>query len=413
MREYRIIKGWRILIYVLTSFSILLYGGLALMFSIPSFNSMTAQLNKSANGDESLLAILFLSMVVIMIVAIIATRKNRIEVTDQSIISIGLIKKTELKFDEIKGFNRQRVRINLIFSIDYISIIPISGKKKIDISSFIENRSHLVTFLNSKITNLDVVEFEVLQKKVEKEYQEILVNNNFGFSIEQRLNKLSKTRLISYILNGVGVFVTLWAIFFPRPYEYAIIICVILPLIILVVIKLSKGLIRVAHSNWSVYPDASYSLFTPGIALYLRAILDFSIDDNSNIWIPAIVITIIFTGILLLFNKHLSFKKGKDLFTICIFLPLIFIYGYGTILTTNCMFDKSEPDMFASEVLEKEISEINSYYLKLSPWGDKVEMQKVSVDSKLYNNLQVGEKVSVYRFKGKFNIPWLVVDQAR
>jgi len=411
MREYRVKKGLRLLVYVLASLGILIYGGLAIILIAPPINTFITERQESM--PEKFLPLLFLIMVPIMVIAIIATKKSKIITTDESIISISLFKKRELKFNEIKGFNRRRIRINLIV-IDYITIIPISGKK-IEISNFIENRSALETFLNSKITNLDKVAFKVLQEKVQKEYNEILTSNQLGFSKEEREDKLKKAHLTAKILNGAGVVVTLWTFFFPKPYEYAIIACISLPLIGLLALKFWKGLIRIDVEKGSIYPSIPFCIAFPGVLLSLRAMLDFSIEDYSNIWILAITIAVVFTSLLIFKNKELSLKTGKSYFTILGFLIFTFAYGYGAIVTTNCAFDKSIPQVFSTKIVDKQISggRYKTYDLYLSPWGTKTEIEKVSIDIDMYRHLNNGDEVSIYQLKGRFDIPWLEVDYAR
>ncbi|MRX69267.1 hypothetical protein SAMN06265349_10446 [Flavobacterium resistens] len=408
MKEYRVKKGIRILIYISASLGILFYG--AFIIDILSPSGTITQ-----SGEEKLwLPPLFMLMIVLMIVAIISTKKRRVIITDESICIIGFLKKRELKFTEIKGF---KTRTNpKIRQLEDIVVEPIDrSKKTIVFKNTIENSSEIKAILASKVIDFDKGKREATDKIIEDEKQEILSNQEFGISSKEREDQLKKARLTSYVLTGVGIFVTFWTIFFPNPYEYAIIACIAVPLITLAVIKFWKGLIRVDGAKNSVYPNATYPLIAPGIALSFRMSLDFSIDDYSNVWIPAIAIAITYTGILLSFSKHLSFKKGKDLFSILWFAIFSFVYGFGTVIATNCVFDKSDPQMFSSEVVNKEMREdkVTSYYLYLLPWNNKTETEKVSIDSDLYDSLNEGDEVSVYLFEGRFNIPWIVVDHKR
>lgn len=413
MKEYRVRKGLRILIYILTSLVMVLYGGLTIALILPPFNTITEQMHASMPGLW--LPMLFIVMIAFMIMAILSTKKRKIIITGESIISISLLGKRELKFEEIKGFNDVVIPRSVV---KYIGVLSKESynKKDITISNLIENIDDLKFQLTSSIENLDLKKIQEAQEKYQNEEKEILKNNDFGLSIEERQGKLKNARLTANILNGAGIVLAVWMFFFPKPYKYALIACIALPLITISVIKFWKGLIRIDAEKGSVYPSAIGAIIIPGIVLALRAILDFSIDDYSNIWLPSILIAVVLTAILIIGNKELSFQKGKEYFTILSIAVFIFAYGYGAVVTTNCAFDKSEPEMFGSQVLEKTISggrKSTSYDLKLSPWGNKIEVEKVSVNSDLYNNLQVGDKVSVYRFKGAFDIPWIVVDYAR
>lgn len=408
MKEYRVKKGLRISIYILASLVLLLYAVMTILVVSPS--------NEFANSDEEklLLPPLFIFMIVLMIVGIIAIAKRKVVITDEAITQIGFFRKRELKLAEIKGVSIGR-NPKIPF-LEHIVIEPIDRKKKsIVFSNMIEDCSGIKSVLTSRLTDLEREKREAVEKIIEDEKQEILANEEFGVSSEEREEKLKKARLTSYILNGIGVFVCLWIVFFPRPYKYAVIACIALPLITLLAIKFWKGLIRVDGAKNSVYPNVIYALIAPGMALSYGVMLDFSIEDYSNVWIPTVIIAIVFTAVLLLFSKYLSFKKGKDLFTILSFVVFTFAYGFGTVLSTNCLFDKSVPKMFVTEVVNKEINEgkVTRYYLYLSPWGKKAEIEKVSIDSDMYRHLNNGDEVSIYQFKGKFDIPWIVVGYAR
>lgn len=247
--------------------------------------------------------------------------------------------------------------------------------------------------------------------------QGILSNEEFGISSEEREDKLKKAHLTAKILNGLGIIVALWVFFFPRPYQYAIITCISLPLIVLLVIKYWKGLIRLDAEKGSAYPSAPVPIMLPGLILSMRAMLDFSIDDYSKLYVPVIVIAVIFTTVLtMIINKEKPNTKAKYFVTILSFLMFAFAYGYGAVVTSNCAFDTSSPQMFSTTIINKKKTEsrkFDSYDLYISPWGIKTEIQKVSINKDLYNQLQEGDEAAVYVFKGKFDIPWIVVDRAR
>ncbi|PWB28386.1 hypothetical protein [Flavobacterium sp. HTF] len=141
MKEYRVKTSVRRLVYTLSLIAILMY----VLLILEEIHGRMPQ--------KGIIA-LFLSMIPIVIISMRATKKNRIIVTGESIISIGLMTKTELKFSEIKGFDTLRFPYKLNV-LEYIRIFSGSGKKYIDISNFIENRNELKSFLNSKITNFD------------------------------------------------------------------------------------------------------------------------------------------------------------------------------------------------------------------------------------------------------------------
>ncbi|PWB28383.1 hypothetical protein [Flavobacterium sp. HTF] len=407
MKEYRVKKGLRLLVNILASLVILFYGGLTIAIIVPPFNTFTEEMQQSMPGWW--VPVLLITMIVLMILVIISIKKRKVIITDESIISISLLSRRELKFNEIKNFN---VFKNPKAPVEHIGISPLnSSKKMINISNLFENSEEIKAILSSKAVDLDAEKKKALLEKIEKEHQEILANNDFGFTVEEREGKLKKTRLFANILNGITAVVMVWLFFYPRPYKYALIACVSLPFIGFLAVKFWKGLIRIDAEKGSVHPTVAFPVIFPGIILFLRVLLDFSIDDYSNIWMPAILISVIFAGFMIAVEKKKPLKKAIYYFSIIGFAVFGFIYGYSAVVATNCVFDNSVPKVFSTTIVNKQVSgsKYTSYDLYLSPWGKKTEIEKISIDSDMYNNLNNGDKVSVYQFKGRFDIPWVVV----
>jgi hypothetical protein len=150
-----------------------------------------------------------------------------------------------------------------------------------------------------------------------------------------------------------------------------------------------------------------------GMGLCLRALLDYNILDYSKVWAPSILIALIFIAIMAIDNKEFKFKNAADYFVIIVFSIFMFGYGFGAVITMNCLYDKSKPETFNATVLNKRISSGKSttYYLELSPWGKQKEIDEVSVSKGLYNRLDKDDKVNIYFMKGQFDIPWFRVTQ--
>ncbi|KAF2339222.1 hypothetical protein [Flavobacterium tistrianum] len=412
MKEYRVKKGLRILMYVLASLVIFIYGGFLIALIIPPFNKTIKEMQDSMPGLW--LPALFLVMIVLMIVSIISIKKRKVIITEESIISITLFGKKELKFIEIKCFN---IFKNPKIPMEHIGIAPLdSTKKNITLSNLFENSEELKSVLRSKIVDLNAEELKAMLEKREKEHKEILTNNDFGFTIEEREDKLKKARLFAKVVNSITSIVCVWLFFYPKPYHYAIITCISLPIIGILSVKFWKGLIKIDSEKESAYPMVAFPIVFPGVILTLRVMLDFSIDDYSNIWIPAILIALVYAAIVISCSKQMSFNNAKGYFSILSYVVFGFIYGYSAVVALNCTFDESEPLLFDSHVISKEINggrKTKSYDLKISPWGNKTEIEKVSVDRELYENVEAGNSVLVYQFKGRFDIPWVVVGYGR
>jgi hypothetical protein len=241
--------------------------------------------------------------------------------------------------------------------------------------------------------------------------EEILTDNDFGRDVEQRGSKLTEARKVAKILNWTGGIVAAWTVFITKPYELSVIAAIIMPIICLFAIKKYKGLIRIDHEKNSAYPTLFYGLIYSGLGVFLRALLDFNIFDYSNIWTPSILIAIAFLAFLIIGNKEFDIKKRKNYLTIAILGGFFFIYGFGSVIFANCIYDKSEPIIYNAKIIEKRISSGKSttYYLKLTPWGTQKESDEVSVNRKEYEQAKINAPVEVYFMKGKLDIPWFEI----
>lgn len=151
------------------------------------------------------------------------------------------------------------------------------------------------------------------------------------------------------------------------------------------------------------------------MGLCLRGLLDYNLFDYSKVWIPSISVALIYIAVLTIGNKAFKFNKAKDYFTIIGISILLFGYAYGAVVTLNCMYDKSKPEIFNATILSKRVSSGKSttYYLKLTPWGKRKEIDEVSMSEDLYNRLDENDQVKIYYMKGKFEIPWFEVTESK
>lgn len=394
------------------SLVILLYGTGATILLIPTDDRLIKL--KEDPTVEKLLTVLFIIMVFMMAFCIVKINKSKIIITHDNIQLIGVFKNTELKFYDIEGFNTTSVS-----KFPFLKFLGIEsktkGKKAIVITNLFENFEEIKSQLRSKVMDLDAEKTKAFEAIVEEEKKKILSNQDFGFSVQDRKNKLKRAEIISKLLMVFTAVLGIWVFFYPKPYKYAIIACISLPIISLVVVQLFRGLIKVNDRDNSAYPSAAFGIIFPGLLLFLRVVTDFSICDYSNAWLPAMAITIVFMGMIIMVSREFSFDCFKSICKILGFTTLIFAYGYSSLISLNCVFDESKPLIYETRIVDKKINggKYRTYDLYLSPWGAKTEIQKVSIDKDFYHQLNYGEEMSIYQFKGKFDIPWLVVDYAR
>lgn len=387
MKEYKLAKGWAIFIWVMAPVLIGLFGFLAVMPFIADEIDITLVL---------ILTPISIGMLTLMVFGLIDVYKGRLIIQEDRLVSIGVFKSKNLKFDEIKGYTVNE---------QYIFVEPnTKEKKRIKISQYIGGYNEILLWLSENYLDLNIVNEQV-------EEQEILNNESIGWSKENREEKLSNARKISKTINWLGGLSFAWTLFYPKPYDYAVLSAFIIPIVALIAVKLSRGLIRIDKKDGSAYPSTIFAFIFPSLGLMLRSFLDYDIFDYSNVWIKAFFVTIAFLFILLFNQKEITFKKKQDYLTVSSLIMFLFAYGFGAVIYLNCNLDKSEPQHYTATILDKRIStgKHTSYYLKLTAWGQQKDIDEVSVEKGLYNRVDIDSEINIYFRNGKLEIPWFIV----
>lgn len=387
MKEYKTSKGWTIFIYLFTP----------VLLSLFIWLLITPFLRGNIFSDAIWILIpISTVMIAVMLFGVIEVYKGRILIDKHSIKSINTFSKIELKFDEIEGYR---------IAGGYIFVEPKSKeKKRIKISSYYGRTGEILFFLSKFVPDLD-------ERNLLNEEKQILNDENFGFNKENRADNLSRARKVSKIINWTAGISAAWIFFYPTPYKYSILIAITIPIIAILVIKFSKGLIRTDEIRGSAYPAVMYAFIYPSLGLTIRAIYDYNIFDYSNVWTITITFTFALLFLLMYKQRELKFKKTLDYISVASFALFLFAYSFGTIIHINCYYDNDKPQSYTAKIIDKKKSTGNStsYFLKLSNQGEQMEIDQVSVGKSLYNRVNVNDNVNINYRKGKFEIPWFTV----
>lgn len=384
-------KGWAILMYICSPLLIALFVFLLFMPLIPS---MKADVSPNAVW---FLAPFSIIMLTIFVIGLLDTIKGKFVIEKSRIYSVTTLSNRELLLHEIKGYRTND---------KFIVVEPKNkDKKNIKISKYFGKTSEITDWLvNNNYPDLDLSQ-EIEERKA------ILKNQEFGWNEAEREKKLLQARRVSKIINIIGSVVGAWLLFYPKPYEFAILPTIIFPIICLFVLRYFRGLIKIDEKKNSAYPSIFWGFFATVMALFLRSLLDFQIMDYSGVWIPLFIIAAIYIVLLLFCTEEARYDKASDYLGAFGVLIIVFSYAYGSFVTVNCVFDQSEPEVFNATILDKTISsgKSKSHYLELTPWGPRTEAERVMVPKSFYESHQIKDEVTVYLMKGKFDIPWYEV----
>ncbi len=390
MKEYKIAEGWAIFMYIGAPLLIGLFGLMLFMPFLPGEDMPVEAL--------WFLAPISLLMIGIMVLGLIDTVTGRFVIDKDRIYTKNVFNNRMLLFTEIKGF-----RIN----DKYIFVEPsVPNKKRVKISTYYGKNDEIREWLYENYSDLDLM-------NMIEETKAIYTNVEFGANEEMRERRLHKARKAATALNTVAILVSVWALFYPYPYGILLVTLLIMPALAILLVKMFGGIIRLDTQNLSAYPTVLYSIAVPGFILVVRAMVDYSLLEYTNTWLPSILLTILALTILLIRNKEFTFEKGREYITLGGMVIFFFCYSHGALIFINCYFDRSTAQVIHVKVMSKWISsgKHTSYYVQLEPWDKQTEPEEVSISSDLYDKLNEGEEAAVYLSKGFFDIPWVEVSE--
>ncbi len=390
MNLYKLSKGWTFfLVIVLVPLTGLL--GYALLMPL-----IPGKENFFTGNNYWYLAPVFLGLIGLVIALLVDVFIGKFVIDQDKLYTSGIFYNRQLFFDEIKGYRTEE---------NYIIIESnLSTKKRVLISRYYARDYDIIEWLDDRYPNLDFLEQETSA-------MEILEDEAFGSTEEEKELNLKRAHKAAKILNWGGFVIGLWTFFYPFPYDYIVPVCMTVPLIALLALRLFKGRIKIGGKKNSVYPNLYMAWLMPIMALFLRALQDFEIFDYSTVWEPLGVVAAVLGILLVAGNKDFKFKEIMDYVMLGIFTLFLCLYGYGVVVLTNCQYDDSEPELFQAEILSKRITsgKNTTRYFELTPWGPKKEAEEVQVHNALYKQFETGDSVTVYYGKGRFNIPYYLV----
>lgn len=393
--EFRIKKSWRIFIYV----------GMSSLFALSIWAIYQVQIPNVSNGDSSNLIafILCISMVAFSFYSIIRTLKEKVNVENGVLHHTLAFTQKTIHFDEIDGYKIDE---------HYIRIISrSSSSKEIRISSYIEDKYEFIDFLYQRFDNLNSLNHQ-------EEISEILSNENFGGNKKEREIKLESAQKTIKVFNGVSLISCFWLIIIPNPYDLAVLVNIVIPLIALWIFYHFKGLVKLDSNRESEYPNIMTALFLPSGGLGLRILFDFEVLSLNNAWTPTIALSVLFFGIIFIRSEELKIKNFSSLLNSLLSFVFISLYIFTSILMLNYLLDGSSPSVYKSPVAKKITpSDNNNYRLVVEPdWSmhdiDKKEVT-VTVTKNFFNRIKIGDAVFVELYSGAFNIPWFYIDELK
>ncbi|GAA4348183.1 hypothetical protein GCM10023185_03850 [Hymenobacter saemangeumensis] len=381
-------KGWRIFLYVL------LPPMAAIFLAMP----LLAQNAKEPSlGLTAFMAVLGIGMGGFFIYGLLETVRWRLILGPEQLSQVGAFKTKTLAWDEVKGYR---------ITQQYTFVVPKDKRKStLKIGYTTERYVELQSWLARHFPNADVLEQEAAEK-------EALADHALGNSTEERSEQLARAAGTAKLLNIAGGLSAAWLIFFPRPYEWAVICALAVPLLAAAALWRHQGALRLNETTNSPYPSVLLAVLLPSLALSIRGLFDFEIVAYQQLW-PVVGRAAVSMALLLglgtrewLFRRQTAFAASLTL----VFMAAL--YGYGASTCINAAFDGQRGRVFHTQVLAKHSSsgKTTTYYLTVQPWGPFPEVADIQVAQEQYQLMRPGSVVDIRLRPGRLGVPWYAVE---
>ncbi|MBE9585522.1 hypothetical protein IM792_13790 [Mucilaginibacter sp. JRF] len=264
--------------------------------------------------------------------------KEKLIVEPDRFIHVKVFSQKEVLFSDIEGYHVDN---------NYISIVSAQTQKPvIKLSTYI-GKSKVLSLLRANFTDLDL-------RDQHQSEEDIIYNNDYGLTPEEAAQNLKNAKKLCNILSVASIILALWVGFYPD--TNSLVVNMIFPVVILLVIKRSRGLIRVDSSKNSANPNLSLAFIAPLFALALRCFSDYHIFSFQNMWTFTIAAFVVLATITFIGSKEFNFSGYANIANTLMIAVYLFGYCVVDVLIINCTFDKSIPQTYKAEVLDKRIS---------------------------------------------------------
>jgi len=251
------------------------------------------------------------------------------------------------------------------------------------------------------LRDLDAEDFKASEAR-------ILAERSYGATPQERLARLMAARTLAKGLNAVALIVAAWCLVAPWPYLAAIGAAAVLPLLALIIVAVSDGLVRFTRSTTEAYAAVTLAPVYGAAVLIWHVYWDFQLIDLSVAVRVGGVIGLILLALAVAEDRGLT----RHMLRLGIAAIVAVAYGVSVVTLANVQLDHSPGRNFQSRIIDSNVGHGNGTYLvKLAPWGSRQSAAEVSVPETVFRRLAMpGSFACISVYDGALGIRWFSVD---
>lgn len=242
------------------------------------------------------------------------------------------------------------------------------------------------------LNNLDAVDYNAELAVLEKDAR-------LGSNPTNRLETLDAWRRRAGLASFAGLALAGWLWIYPRPYEAAVAVNVLLPLVALTLASRFPGLVTLVRDQ-EAEPTINLTAFwfAPSGALAVRAMLDIQAID----WIQSLGAGFALAAIpfvLALRAEQTARRPGMAVFSAVILLA----WGYGTVSLANVLLDHAPPTLHRAVVADRSgsASDDPGLSLRMADPATDLPVMDFDVSAARFNASPVGSNACVVIYPGR------------
>jgi len=340
-----------------------------------------------------LMGLIGLVMIGFSIYGTLSALIDKVVFTDQGIEFIEFSKTRVLDKTDITGYE---------VDDNYIHLFTNSDSYKI--STYYAGSSEVLGWLSANYNDLE-------QERYDAEEEEIINDVSFGLDASERAQNLDVARKRVKVYNVVAVIIGMLLFFYPKPYDVMLGVGIVTPLIGMLFVATSKGLIKINESTGKAYPSILSGTMMCVLAVFLRGFIDFDILGYTTAILPITICTVLCGGVLIALDTKSRSTKSSVLEKIA-YIVFALTYSYGLVIHFNCYYDFSDSSSEATEILDKRETSGSdtNYYLEVDASFDGYEFEKLEVSEAKYRGFEIGDSIDINIYPGRLGISWMTVD---
>ena len=119
----------------------------------------------------------------------------------------------------------------------------------------------------------------------------------------------------------------------------------------------------------------------------------------------------IFWLIMMATTSEFKARTKLDIANMIAFLFIFFVYSYGSLAASNCLFDKKDPASFAVTVTGKNTDNDGDYFEVLFAPAPGIDKDEMEVTKAFFNAVEPGTVIQLNVKPGLWGCEWLYLSR--